>query len=418
MGLWKKANDVLVGGVNSPVRAFGSVGGTPLFIEKGSGANIIDSDGKEYIDYVCSWGAMIAGHGNKMVGSKVNAQLEKGIGFGAPHSSEIELAQKIIGTSSNRIRFCCSGTEALMTAIRLARGVTNKKKILKFNGCYHGHADSFLVNSGSGLLTTGTSSSKGIIEDTIANTLSIEYNSVNELEAAFNMHGENIAAVVLEVIAGNMNMVLPQTSFLDAIKRHCTNHQALIVADEVMTGFRVGKKSACGALDLDADLVCYGKVIGGGMPVGALVGDQQLMNHLSPVGGVYQAGTLAGNPLAMIAGSTVLDMLNQEAFDRLNTFSNSLGKIFKDAFTKAGIPYSFTSKGGMFGLCLREGKPNNLGEVKSADNALFCKLYHGLIAHGVYMAPSCFEAGFVSLCHGTKELEKTEYAVKQAISSL
>ncbi len=412
--LFTQAQAVIPGGVNSPVRAFTGVGGEPLFFKQGKGAHIIDVDDQTYIDYVGSWGPLILGHCHTGVIAAVTEVLQSGMSFGAPTELEIKLAQKIIQLmpSIEKVRMVNSGTEATMTAIRLARGFTNKSKIIKFNGCYHGHSDSLLVKAGSGLLTLGIPSSPGIPNSITEHTLTANFNDLEQTARLFETYGADIAAIIVEPIAGNMGMVLPNLQFLQGLRALCDAYGSVLIFDEVMTGFRVALGGAQAIYQVKPDLTTLGKIIGGGMPVGALGGRADIMDHLAPLGPVYQAGTLSGNPLAMAAGLVTLVEVEKPGFyDHLATMSTSLISALKDVTTALHIPFCGTALGGMFGFCFTD-KPYivDYADVASADERLFKRFFHGMLQNGVYFAPSMFESGFVSAAHQQSDIFKTQRA--------
>jgi glutamate-1-semialdehyde 2,1-aminomutase len=417
--LFIEAQAIIPGGVNSPVRAFKGVGGEPLFFKAGKGAYIIDVEDNHYIDYVGSWGAMVVGHCHEHVISSVSNALHHGMSFGAPTELEILLAQKIIQhmPSIEKIRMVNSGTEATMTAIRLARGFTGRNKILKFNGCYHGHSDSLLVKAGSGMLTLGIPSTPGIPAQFSEQTLVAEFNSLSETAQLFEKYGHDIAAVIVEPVAGNMGFVLPKIGFLEGLRALCDQYQAILIFDEVMTGFRVGLGGAQAAYGVTPCLTTLGKVIGGGMPVGALGGRSDIMSYLAPEGPVYQAGTLSGNPIAMAAGLATLEIVEQpEFYERLSQQTVHLVEAFRQASLVHQLPFSGTSLGGMFGFCFSE-KPviENYSDVAASNETLFKRFFHGMLEKGVYLAPSMFEAGFVSCAHQREDIDRTQQLADEVL---
>ncbi len=420
--LFRAAKAIIPGGVNSPVRAFQGVGGNPLFFERGDGAYVFDADKQQYIDYVGSWGPLILGHRDACVMSAVNEALNKGMSFGAPTASETTLAEMIRAAMPNlqKIRFVNSGTEATMTAIRLARGYTQKPKILKFKGCYHGHSDSLLVNAGSGVLTLGIPASPGILPSTAEETLVADFNHLDETRALFEAHGASIAAVIVEPVAGNMGFVLPKPEFLSGLRTLCDQYGAVLIFDEVMTGFRVAHGGAQAVYDIIPDLTTLGKIIGGGMPVGALGGKAEIMDYLAPVGPVYQAGTLSGNPLAMAAGIATLDALNKADFyNVLSEKTALLVKGLKAAAHAQSLPFQAASLGGMFGFCFTDNPSiHNQTDVAAGDEAMFRAFYHGMLQAGIYFAPSRFEAGFVSVAHTADDIQRTVDAASAVMGSL
>ena len=419
--LFEQSQTLIPGGVNSPVRAFGSVGGTPIFFKRGLGSRLWDEDGKEYIDYVGSWGPMILGHAQPDVIAAVQATAANSLSFGAPTALELEMAQLIthLVPSMAQVRLVSSGTEATMSAIRLARGFTNRSKILKFEGCYHGHADSLLVKAGSGALTFGQPSSAGVPPELAAHTLTLPYNDVAALEQLFSELGDQIACVILEPVAGNMNLVNPSREFLDALRTLCTQSDSLLIFDEVMTGFRVALGGAQQLFGIKPDLTTLGKVIGGGLPVGAFGGRADVMAYLAPLGPVYQAGTLSGNPVAVAAGLATLQQLQRPGFhDELAAKTRQLTDGLAQAARDAGVTFSAQSVGGMFGLYFSEQCPNSFAEVMQCDKAAFNRFFHGMLEQGVYLAPSAFEAGFVSIAHSEADINQTIEAARQVFASL
>ena len=417
--LFEKSRIHIPGGVNSPVRAFGSVGGTPIFFRKGKGAFVWDADDKVYIDYVGSWGPMILGHAHPEVIRAVCETAELGLSFGAPTELELEMADLLCALlpSMDQVRLVSSGTEATMSAIRLARGYTGRSLIIKFEGCYHGHADSLLVKAGSGALTFGNPSSAGVPPEIAQHTLVLDYNNLPQLEQTFENMGEKIAAVIIEPVAGNMNLVAPQKAFLETLRVLCTKHGSVLIFDEVMTGFRVGLSCAQGHYDITPDLTTLGKVIGGGMPVGAFGGRLDIMQRLAPMGPVYQAGTLSGNPVAMAAGLATLKLLQAPGFyEKLSETTRLLTEGLASIAKEKGIPFSAQSVGGMFGLYFRENPPESYAEVMQCDKAAFNRFFHAMLLEGIYFAPSAYEAGFVSTEHGQDELDKTLSAAKNYFS--
>lgn len=420
--LFSQAQAVIPGGVNSPVRAFKGVGGDPIFFKKGSGAYLIDVDGKSYIDYVGSWGPLILGHCHKSVIDAVSEVLKRGMSFGAPTELEVKLAQKIkaLMPTIEKIRMVNSGTEATMTAIRLARGYTGKNKIIKFNGCYHGHSDSLLVKAGSGVLTLGIPSTPGIPASITEHTLTADFNSLEQTAALFKRYSDDIAAIILEPVAGNMGFVLPKPGFLQGLRDLCNANNALLIFDEVMTGFRVALGGAQALFDIKPDLTTLGKIIGGGMPVGAVGGKAAIMSHLAPEGPVYQAGTLSGNPLAMAAGLATLAELEKPGFyEQLSTNSKLLIEGLREVAKALNLPFSAASLGGMFGFCFNEkNEIFDYKDVASSDEVLFKQFYHGMLEQGIYFAPSMYEAGFVSSAHGNEEIKITHQAAESVLAKL
>lgn len=417
-----RASRVIPGGVNSPVRAFKGVGGEPIFMQSGHGAYMVDVEGREYIDYIGSWGPLIVGHAHPAVIAAVTDTLARGVGFGAPTPVEIDLAEKVIEfiPSIELIRFVNSGTEATMSAIRLARGFTGRHKILKFAGCYHGHSDSLLVAAGSGVLTLGIPSSAGVSPAVAADTLTAAFNDLDQVEALFKEFGSEIAALIIEPVAGNMNCVLPEPGFLQGLRRLCDEYGSVLIFDEVMTGFRVAKGGAQAYYQIKPDLTTLGKVIGGGFPVGAFGGRRDIMECIAPLGSVYQAGTLSGNPVAMTAGLATLNLLAApDCYDTLSANTATLTAGLKAAATHAGIALHTTNIGGMFGLFFTEQTHiRNEAEAKQCNIALFKAFFHAMLKEGVYLAPSAFEAGFMSLAHGDKEIQHTLQAAERSFASL
>lgn len=417
--LFAAAQKVIPGGVNSPVRAFRSVGGTPRFFTRGSGARMWDADGKEYIDYVGSWGPLILGHAHPAVIAAVQQAVARGLSFGAPTAAEVELAELLCKRvpGLEQVRLVSSGTEATMSAIRLARGFTGRSSIVKFEGCYHGHADALLVKAGSGALTFGNPSSAGVPAETAAHTLVLEYNNVAMLEAAFAREGDKLACVIVEPVAGNMNLVMPDRAFLDALRTLCTRHGTLLIFDEVMTGFRVGPKGAQGLFGITADLVTLGKIVGGGMPLGAFGGRRDVMARIAPLGPVYQAGTLSGNPVAVAAGLATLKAIDTpEFFGRLATATRKLTDGLAAAARASGAVFSAQAIGGMFGLYFRATPPLSYAEVMTCDVPAFNRFFHSMLEQGIYLAPSAFEAGFVSCAHNDADIEQTLAAARHYFS--
>ena len=413
--LFARAQKTTPGGVNSPVRAFRSVGGTPRFFARGAGAYAWDADGKRYIDYVGSWGPLILGHADADVVRAVQEAAAKGLSFGAPTEAEIELAELLVELvpSMELVRLVSSGTEATMSAIRLARGYTGRDAIVKFEGCYHGHADSLLVKAGSGMLTFGHPSSAGVPDDLAQHTLVLDYNDAQQLRDAFARHGDRIACVIVEPVAGNMNLIAPKPEFLDAMRELCTQHGAVLIFDEVMTGFRVGLQSAQGLFGITPDLSTFGKVIGGGMPLGAFGGRRDIMEKIAPLGPVYQAGTLSGNPLSVAAGLATLKKIQAPDFYRaLSNRTTSLVEGLADAAKKSGVQFCAQSVGGMFGVYFAEKPPTSYAEVMACDKKAFNRFYAAMLDAGIYYAPSAFEAGFVSAAHSDEDIAASVAAAK------
>ncbi|HUW51717.1 MAG TPA: glutamate-1-semialdehyde 2,1-aminomutase [Sulfuricella sp.] len=419
--LFEKSQKFIPGGVNSPVRAFGSVGGTPLFFKRGAGASVWDEDDKAYIDYVGSWGPMILGHAHPDVVRAVQETAVNGLSFGAPTALELEMAEYLCNLlpGMDQVRLVSSGTEATMSAIRLARGFTNRSKIVKFEGCYHGHADSLLVKAGSGALTFGQPSSGGVPPETAAHTVVLAYNDPAALAEAFAQIGGEIAAVIVEPVAGNMNLVAPKPEFLKAMRELCTRHGSVLIFDEVMTGFRVGPKCAQGLFGITPDLTTLGKVIGGGMPVGAFGGRRDIMQKLAPLGPVYQAGTLSGNPVAVAAGLATLRLVQTPGFyDRLAAATRRLTEGLTAVAQAQGIAFSAQAVGGMFGLYFRATPPTSYAEVMECDKAAFNRFFHAMLEKGYYLAPSAFEAGFVSAAHSDADIDNTIRAAAEIFAQM
>ena len=408
--LFELSQKVIPGGVNSPVRAFKSVGGNPVFFQRGKGAHVWDVDGKSYIDYVGSWGPLILGHAHPEVVKAVQEKSENGLTFGAPTEAELEIAELICNLipSIEQVRLVSSGTEAGMSAIRLARGFTGRNKIIKFEGCYHGHDDSLLVKAGSGALTFGNPSSAGVPQETAGHTIVLDYNDVSGLEDNFKKFGNEIAAVIIEPVAGNMNLVAPTPDFLNTLRALCSQYGSVLIFDEVMTGFRVGLKCAQGRYQITPDLTVLGKVIGGGMPMAAFGGRREIMQCLAPVGAVYQAGTLSGNPVAVAAGLTTLKLIQETGFyENLADKTRQLTDGLTASAQKYGIDFCAQSIGGMFGLYFSKTIPASFAEVMACDKNAFNRFFHAMLDKGIYFAPSAFEAGFVSSMHTDTEINDT-----------
>ena len=424
--LFERAKLVIPGGVNSPVRAFKAVGGTPRFVKRAQGAYFWDANDKKYIDFIGSWGPMILGHGHPAVLEAVQKAALDGFSFGAPTEREVELAEEIIKLvpSIEMVRLVSSGTEAGMSAIRLARGATGRKKIIKFEGCYHGHADALLVKAGSGLATFGNPTSAGVPPEVVQHTLVLEYNNVEQIEAAFAEHGPEVACVMIEPICGNMNFVRASVPFMKRVRELCTQHGALLAFDEVMTGFRVGLGSAQGHYaslipGFEPDMTVMGKVIGGGMPLAAFGAKRAVMEQLAPLGGVYQAGTLSGNPVATACGlATLREIQKPGFFEALSAKTQALTSGLKAAADAAGVPFSVDSQGGMFGFFLMNELPQNYATVMTTDGARFNKLFHGLLDRGVYIAPALYEAGFVSAAHTDADIATSVQAAAEIFKTL
>ena len=420
--LFERAQQCIPGGVNSPVRAFKGVGGTPIFIERAEGAFLYDADGKAYIDYVGSWGPMICGHANPEIIEAVKQAAARGLSFGAPTALEIDLAEKIcnIMPGMDQIRMTNSGTEATMSAIRLARGYTGRDKIIKFEGCYHGHGDSLLVKAGSGALTLGVPSSPGIPKCLAELTLTLEYNNIEQVNQLFAEIGDEIACLIVEPIAGNMNCVPPVAGFLECLRENCTKHGAVFIIDEVMTGFRVGLTGAQGHYGVEPDLTTLGKVIGGGMPVGAFGGKKDIMSHIAPVGPVYQAGTLSGNPIAMTAGLKNLEIITRAGFyESLSEKTDFLVDGILAAAKRQGIAMTANKVGAMFGLFFTDqAEVKSFADVGRCDIQRFNRFFHGMLEAGINLAPSAYEAGFVSSAHTEQHLQQTIDAAEQVFKTL
>lgn len=417
--LFARAQQRIPGGVNSPVRAFKGVGGTPLFIERAEGPFVIDEDGNRYIDYVGSWGPMILGHAREEVLEAIQRAAVKGTSFGAPTRAEVEFAELIaeLMPSIEMVRLVNSGTEATLSAIRLARGYTGRARILKFSGCYHGHGDSLLVAAGSGVATLGIPGTPGVTAKTARDTITSAFNDLSALEAVFTAHGDELAAVIIEPIAGNMGCVLPEPGFLERLRALCTEHGALLILDEVMTGFRVALGGAQSLYDIDPDLTTLGKIIGGGLPVGAYGGKREIMAHIAPSGPVYQAGTLSGNPLAVAAGMTQLKILRDDP--SVYATMSARGERLKDGFIAAGkaagIPLVGASVGGMFGVFFSETPVTSFEAAQASDVPAYGRFFHALLARGVYLAPSAFETSFLSTAHSDEIVEQTLEAAAGAL---
>lgn len=416
--LFSNAKHFIPGGVNSPVRSFSGVGGTPVFIDHASGPYIFDAEGARYIDYVGSWGPMILGHAHPEVIAAVQAAAEKGLSFGAPTEIETLMAQKVCSMipSVDRVRMVSSGTEATMSAIRLARGFTGRDKIVKFEGCYHGHSDSLLVKAGSGALTFGVPSSPGVPAALAEQTITLTFNDSNAVVTTFEQFGDNIACIIVEPVAGNMNCIPPVPGFLESLRRVCDDYGSLLIFDEVMTGFRVGPEGAQGYYQVTPDLTTLGKIIGGGMPVGAFGGRLKVMEYLAPVGPVYQAGTLSGNPVAMAAGLKTLELVSTPGFyEKLTAKTEDLTSGLKECALKAGIPLTTNGVGGMFGLFFTEqAEVKSFSDVMRCDLERFKRFFHAMLDQGIYLAPSAFEAGFVSAAHSDETIATTLAAAEAA----
>jgi len=416
--LFERAQRLIPAGVNSPVRAFRAVGGSPPFFERASGAHLWDADGRRYIDYVGSWGPMVAGHTHPAVVEAVQEAASRALSFGAPTEAEVELAELLcrLVPSLEMVRLVSSGTEATMTAIRLARGFTGRDTIVKFEGCYHGHADPLLVKAGSGALTFGNPSSAGVPADTAAHTLVLDFNNGEQVREAFSQN--TIACVIVEPVAGNMNLVLPQPGFLETLREECTKHGAVLIFDEVMTGFRVALGGAQARYGIRPDLTTLGKVIGGGLPVGAVGGRRDIMQKIAPLGPVYQAGTLSGNPVAVAAGLATLKLVQAPQFqERIEATTSALVAGLQEEAKKAKVPFCAQSVGSMFGIYFRESPPRSFAEVMQCDRERFNRFFHAMLVRGVYLAPSAYEAGFVSAAHGAHEIDATLAAAREAFTA-
>lgn len=420
--LFETASKVIPGGVNSPVRAFKGVGGTPVFFKEGKGAYLIDEDDRAYVDYIGSWGPMILGHGHPKVLEAIHAQVDKGLSFGAPTAVEIEAAEKVCSLipSIEKVRMVSSGTEATMSAIRLARGYTGRDKLIKFEGCYHGHADSLLVKAGSGALTLGVPSSPGIPEDLAKHTVTLEYNNLSQVEETLKDIGDQVACIIIEPVAGNMNCIPPVEGFLEGLRALCDQHGVVLIFDEVMTGFRTALGCAQSVYNITPDLTTLGKVIGGGMPVGAFGGKEEIMDYIAPTGPVYQAGTLSGNPVAMTAGLAVLNEISQPGFfEALTEKTTQLVSGLQERADKAGIPFTTSQVGAMFGLFFTDQeKVTSFAQATACDLDRFQKFFHLMLEEGVYLAPSAYEAGFVSAAHDDEAIQKTLDAAERAFAKL
>ncbi len=425
--LFEKSQQLIPGGVNSPVRAFRSVGGTPIFFKKGLGSKLWDADGKQYIDYINSWGPMIVGHAHPEVISAVQAVAANSLSFGAPTGLELEMAEAInkLVPSMEQLRLVSSGTEATMSAIRVARGFTGRNKIVKFEGCYHGHSDALLVKAGSGLLTFNDSNSKGVPSsagvpaEVVADTLTLEYNNTQTLKDLFSQIGGQIACVIIEPVVGNMNLIVPKMEFLQTLRELCTQHGTVLIFDEVMTGFRVALGGAQALYNIKPDMTTLGKVIGGGLPVGAFGGRRDIMSCLAPLGPVYQAGTLSGNPVAVTAGLVTLKLIQERGFhEKLTLQTKKLMDGLVQAAIDAGVTFSAQSVGGMFGLYFMQSCPTSYAEMMQSDKEAFNKFFHSMLDNGVYLGPSAFEAGFVSAAHTDEDIAFTIEVAKKAFSAI
>ncbi|MCC7460227.1 MAG: glutamate-1-semialdehyde 2,1-aminomutase [Proteobacteria bacterium] len=419
--LFHASLNLIPGGVNSPVRSFRSVGGTPFFVERGKGAKITDADGKQYVDYVMGYGPMILGHAHPDVLEKVQKTIEKGMAFGAPNGFELELAKLVTSAvpSIEKVRFVNSGTEATMSAIRLARAHTDRKKIVKFDGDYHGHGDSFLVEAGSGVATLGIPDSPGVLEEVTKQTISLPYNDLEKVKECFSKYGKEIAAVIIEPVAGNMGVVPPTQGFLQGLREICTEHDALLIFDEVMTGFRVAFGGAQERYSVAPDITCLGKIVGGGMPVGAYGGKAEIMDKVAPAGPMYQAGTMSGNPVSMAAGIKTLKILKDEQqYQNLEYRSQYLADELKKRSDAHNIPVTINRVGSMFTVFFQNGPVTNFNDAKKSDTKRFAKYFHGLLERGVFIPPSQYEAWFVSTAHGEEDLHHTIHSHEQVMKEL
>lgn len=416
--LFEKAQKYIPGGVNSPVRAFKAVGGNPLFIARAKGARITDVDGNEFIDYVSSWGPMIFGHAHPRIVDAITRQAQLGTSYGAPTELETELAQKLVEAvpSIESVRLVSSGTEATLSALRLARGFTGRDKIVKFEGCYHGHGDSLLVKAGSGVLSLGLPDCPGIVSDLAKNTLTVAYNDAKAVEELFAKMGKEIACLIVEPVGGNMGVVPPQPGFLELLRKVTAESGTLLIFDEVITGFRVSYGGAQKLFGITPDLTCLGKIIGGGLPVGAYGGRKEIMDHIAPVGSVYQAGTLSGNPLAVTAGIEMLNLLSQPGvYEDLEAKSERLCNGFKENVKQAGVTATFTRVGSMFSMFFTDQEIVNFESVKTSDTNLFKSYFNTMLEEGIYIAPSQFEAGFMSAVHTNNDIDQTIEAQSRAL---
>jgi len=420
--LFARAQHTIPGGVNSPVRAFKSVGGEPFFVAKAEGAYLFDVDGKRYIDYIGSWGPMLLGHNNPVIRDAVIAAAANGLSFGAPCPTEVTMAEKVaeLVPSMEMLRMVSSGTEATMSAIRLARGYTGRDTIVKFEGCYHGHADSLLVKAGSGALTLGVPNSPGVPADFAKYTLTCEFNNLAQIQHLFAEQGEQIACIIVEPVAGNMNCIPPEPGFLEGLRQLCDEYGSVLIFDEVMTGFRVALGGAQAYYGVTPDLTTLGKIIGGGMPVGAFGGKKAIMQHIAPLGPVYQAGTLSGNPIAMAAGLAAMQEISKPGvYEALTAKTAQLLKGLAHAAAKHGIPVSFNQVGGMFGMFFTtEGRVSNFQQATRCDIEAFKRFFHLMLAQGIYLAPSAYEAGFISLAHTDEDIAETIAAADYAFAAL
>ena len=421
LSLFEQSQTLIPGGVNSPVRAFGAVGGIPIFFKKGLGSRLWDENDKEYIDYINSWGPMILGHANPEVLDAVKQASQNSLSFGAPTSRELAIAEEIIKLvpSIEQVRLVSSGTEATMSAIRVARGYTGRDKIVKFEGCYHGHADALLVKAGSGALTFGQPSSAGVPEDVAKHTLTLPYNHTQALEDLFTSSGDEIACVIIEPVVGNMNLIIPHQEFLQSLRTLCTKHGAILIFDEVMTGFRVDLGGAQTLFDVIPDMTTLGKVIGGGLPVGAFGGKKEIMQQLAPLGPVYQAGTLSGNPVAVAAGLKTLELIQRpHFFTKLSAITSNLVDGLTASAQQKNIDFCARHVGGMFGMYFSKKAPDSFDEIMQSDRDAFKKFFHLMLNEGIYFGPSAFEAGFVSAVHSEEDIKFTLEAANKAFNAL
>ena len=419
--LFEKSKHHIAGGVNSPVRAFKSVGGTPIFFKKSRGCYLYDEDGNKYLDFVGSWGPMVLGHSNKEIISAIKKQASKGISFGAPTKNELEIAKLIKSyiPSIEKLRMVNSGTEATMSCIRLARGSTNRKKIIKFIGCYHGHVDSLLVKAGSGLATLGVPDSPGIPDELSKLTISLPYNDIDAVTKAFAKYKDDIAAVIIEPIAGNMGFIEPDKEFVQKLRDLCTKNQSILIFDEVMTGFRVARGGVQELMEIEPDLTALGKIVGGGLPVGVYGGKAEIMNNISPDGPVYQAGTLSGNPIAVSAGTALLKQLsNKKIFKSLERVALSFLEPVKHAADKMNIPFSFSVRGGMFGFFFSKSLPRNFDDVQNSNIEFFGKFFRKMLMSNIYLPPSAYESCFISTQHDEAKMKKAARVAIKVLEEL
>ncbi len=418
--LFQSAQKVIPGGVNSPVRAFKAVGGTPIFVEKAKGAYLYDEDGNRLIDYISSWGPMILGHAFEPVLEAIKTIADRGTSYGMPTELETQIAELVVNMVPNidKIRMVNSGTEACMSAVRLARGYTGKEKIIKFAGCYHGHSDAFLIQAGSGAVTFGAPNSPGVTQGTAKDTLLSNYNDLESVAFHFDQHPQQIAAIIIEPVAGNMGCIPPHAGFLEGLRKICDAHQTLLIFDEVMTGFRLSRGGAQERLHIKADICTYGKVLGGGLPVGAFAASKEIMSHLAPEGPVYQAGTLSGNPLAMAAGFTTLKILNEnpEIFERLDNKTETLHQGMQEVLDKKGIPYHINRLGSMISLHFTDSEVVDFDSATDGNNDAFKKYFHGMLNEGIYLPPSAFESYFLNDALSYEDIEKTITALEAVMA--